>query len=521
MKPVESRSLGNNGRAVLEAVSKDGYSFNPSHSHWRLNKDVQLSLVLPATIMPAVEAGFRAALMRYAEEASARHCENMATRFKRYLRDTGAVQVSVADLMNWRAILGAHEEWQLGGLKGFLLAWYDYGFGGISKDVVDLLQGWRIQGNEKGAGVASGCPDSGPYTDLEMAALFDWANLAVARRSISLDDYAYLLALVMTARRPVQLAALRGRDLIREESNGTESFSLRVPRAKQRGLRFRGEFRTLAIIEDLYLVLQQSHRRSLGLAGKAVGQAIHPELAGEIPIFANQERLAKVTSVRELERLLMGNAPDQLHATTSSLSSALQRCARASTARSERTGEFIRLSANRFRHTRGTKLRRDGFGAFVIAELLDHSDVQNVGIYTQNTAQEAVVINELVGAQLAPFAQACLGTLVTTERNAIRGDDPRSRVPNDRQNAVGTCGSYGFCASGYRACYTCSHFQPWLEGPHEEVLVDLYAEKDRARSAGCAEVVVNANDQLILAVEHCVLLCRDARLRSQTVLTQE
>jgi hypothetical protein len=157
----------------------------------------------------------------------------------------------------------------------------------------------------------------------------------------------------------------------------------------------------------------------------------------------------------------------------------------------------------------------------VIAELLDHSDVQNVGIYTQNTAQEAVVINELVGAQLAPFAQACLGTLVTTERNAIRGGDPRSRVPNDRQNAVGTCGSYGFCASGYRACYTCSHFQPWLEGPHEEVLVDLYAEKDRARSAGCAEVVVNANDQLILAVEHCVLLCRDARLRSQTVLTQE
>jgi len=121
----------------------------------------------------------------------------------------------------------------------------------------------------------------------------------------------------MTARRPVQLAALRGRDLIRDESDGTESFSLRVPRAKQRGLRFRGEFRTLAIIEDLYLVLQQSHRRSIGLASKAVGHAIHPELAAEIPIFTNQDRLAELTSVRELERLLMGNAPDQLHATTS------------------------------------------------------------------------------------------------------------------------------------------------------------------------------------------------------------
>lgn len=519
--PVELRLLGKAKLAGTSAVSKDGYPFDPSGEKWRLNKDIEISLMLPHTVDPQTESGFRSTLCRYAEEASGSHASNMEKRFKRYLRDTGASRVTLADLINWRAILPRHEQWQLGGLKGFLLAWHDYGFKGVSEDVVDVLQGGRIQGNQKGASVASGCPDSGPYTDLEMAALLDWANLAVTRRSISLDDYTYLLALVMTARRPVQLAALRGRDLIRDEGNGTESFSLRVPRAKQRGLRFRGEFRTLAIIEDLYLVLQQSHRRSIGLASKAVGQALHSELAGEIPIFTNQERLAKVTSVRKLERLLIGNAPDQLHATTSSLSKALQRCARASTARSERTGEFIRLSATRFRHTRGTKLRRDGFGAFVIAELLDHSDVQNVGIYTQNTAQEAVVINELVGAQLAPFAQACLGTLVATERDAMRGDDPRSRVPNDRQNAVGTCGSYGFCASGYRACYTCSHFQPWVEGPHEEVLVDLYAEKDRVRSAGCADVVVNANDQLILAVEHCVLLCRDARVRSQTALTQE
>ncbi|MDR6694181.1 hypothetical protein [Stenotrophomonas sp. 1337] len=190
MKSADPRPFGKVGRQDSAAVSKDGYLFNPSDAYWRLNKDVQLSLALPVAVMPVVEAGFRATLLRYAEEASARHCENMATRFKRYLRDTGASQVSVADLINWRAVLGVREEWQLGGLKGFLLAWHDYGFGGVSKDVVDLLQGWRIQGNEKGAAVASGCPDSGPYTDLEMAALLDWANLAVTRKDVSLEDYA-------------------------------------------------------------------------------------------------------------------------------------------------------------------------------------------------------------------------------------------------------------------------------------------------------------------------------------------
>ncbi len=502
-------------------ISKDGYLFDPAEDYWKLNKDVTVSLVLPDRIENDTERGFRATLQRYAEEASARHCENMATRFKRYLRDTCASHVTPTDLMNWRAMLGRDEQWQLGGLKGFLLAWHDYGFDGISKEVVELLQSWRIRGNDKGVAVASGCPETGPYTDLEIAALLDWANMAVANRSLVFEDYVYLLTLTMTARRPVQVAALRGKDLAQTTSNGMRQLSLNCPRAKQRGTRFRESFRALAIIEDLYLVLQQQHRQSVIAVENAIGAHLDPDLAAEVPIFINRQVLKHLMDVADLKKILFGSAPDQLHATTTWLAGCLQRCARASTARSERTGEFIRLSATRFRHTRGTKLRREGFGPFVIAELLDHADIQNVKVYTENTAQEAVSINELIGPQLAPFAQACLGRLVKSERDAIRGDDPRSRVPNDRQHPVGTCGNYGFCASGYRACYTCYHFQPWIDGPHEEVLADLYGEKERARAAGCADVVVNANDQQILAVEHCVLLCRQAKSATPNALTLE
>lgn len=494
------------------AVSKDGYRFKPSDSHWQLNKDVQISLVLPGPIDAATESGFRSTLIRYAEEASARHTRNMETRFKRYLRDTGAKHVTSSDLMNWRAKLGTDEQWQLGGLKGFLLAWHDYGFDGISKEVVDLLEGWCIAGNEKGAAVASGCPETGPFTDLEMEALFNWANQAVLQDSLAFQDYAYLLTLAMTARRPVQIAALRGKDLS-EESNksGTKLFRLNIPRAKQQGVGFRGSFRSLPILEDLYLVLRHLHRQSVAAISAALGQTLDSDLASEVPIFPNWARLTEITQVEQVRGLLLGDAPDMLHAKTSFLATSLQRCGRASLARSERTGEFLRLSATRFRHTRGTKLRREGFGAHVIAELLDHSDTQNVSVYTKNTAQEAVIIDELIGARLAPLAQACLGRLVRSEREAIRGDDPRSRVPNSRQNAVGTCGNYGFCASGFRACYTCYHFQPWMHGPHREVLEDLYAEKVRTREAGCPDVIVNANDQLILAVEHCVLICEEAK----------
>ncbi len=521
MSDVGSRPLKIKTKAEIVAVSKDGYPFHPSDDHWQLNKDVLVFTGLPQCVEEGVRRGFLATLQRYAEELSATHTSNMAAKLKTYFKDTRATTVDVTSLINWRASLGDIDQHILGGLKGFLLAWHHYGFEGISREVADLLEGWRIQGNEKGAAVASGCPESGPYTDLELAALFDWANMAVANKELAFEDYAYLLTVAMTARRPVQIAALRGRDIAQEVKQGTPMFRLDIPRAKQRGIRFRGAFRSLAIIEDLYLVLQQQHRQSVAAISASVGQAIDPDLVGEVPVFINRECLRSIGSNAQIRALLLGDMPDALHATTNSLASALQRCARASTARSERTGEFIRLSATRFRHTRGTKLRREGFGPFVIAELLDHSDIQNVSVYTDNTAQEAVVIDELIGAQLAPFAQACLGRLVRSEREAIRGDDPRSRVPNDRQHAVGTCGSYGFCASGYRACYTCYHFQPWVDGPHEEVLADIYAEKERARAAGCSDVIVNANDQLILAVEHCVLLCKEARTQVSEVIGLE
>jgi integrase len=503
-------------------VSKDGYDFDPAENSWKLNKDVTIYLGRAAHLPDPVQVGFRSTLQRYAEEMSASHAGNMVDRFNRFLNDTGADCVTSAHLLNWRAVLAEHEQWQLGGLRGFLLAWHDYGFPGMPDEAAKLLLGWRIKGNEKGAAVASGCPDTGPLSDLEVAALLDWANAAVGRRSIEFAAYAYLMTLIMTARRPVQIAALRGKDLIEESNAGARLYRINFPRAKQRGAGFRQAFRSLAVVEDLYVLLQEQHKKSVAKLEAWSGRPLDQLVRREVPIFLS-ERIGHLSKAvgSSPDAVLNGSRPDALHASTATLAEYLHACARLSTARSERTGEFIRLSATRFRRTRGTKLRREGFGAFVIAELLDHSDIQNVRIYTENTAQEAVVINELIGSQLAPYAQACMGTLVRSEREAIRGADPRSRVPNHQQDSVGTCGNYGFCASGYRACYTCHYFQPWMDGPHKEVLAELYAEKTRAAAAGCAREVVNANDRLILAVEHCVDLCEAARSKALLVDQEE
>ncbi|MHC9037746.1 hypothetical protein ACYTTR_18665, partial [Cobetia marina] len=131
------------GAVDQQILSKDGYAFSLSDPLWKLNKDVKLSVGFISDLPEPTQSGFRLTLARYCAEFSAKHAENMTTRFKRFLNDTGANSVSAEALMNWRSCLRKEEEWYLGGLKGFLLAWHDYGFPGVNKDVSDLLQEWR------------------------------------------------------------------------------------------------------------------------------------------------------------------------------------------------------------------------------------------------------------------------------------------------------------------------------------------------------------------------------------------
>ena len=494
------------------AKSHEGYEFSPSSDRWQLSKDVTLVLSFLRHVSAEANLGFRLALARYAQEYSAKHTQNMRFRFSCFIRDTKTPAVTAVALTNWRSQLDAAHEWRLGGLKGFLFSWHGWGFPGVSDEVASLLQGWRIKGNEKGRAVAQGDPNKGPYTDLEINSILDWAGRAVSLREIELEACCYLLTLIMAARRPVQIAALRGIDLPSHGvDTGAGEYVIQFPRAKQRGARFRQHFRQFSANEDLHLVLRAQHQVSVARVKDAIGCDVPEDLEQQVPIFINSAVLDGIRDSAALREILMGDAPDRLHATTAHLAHCLDLCETACTAKSERTGKRIHLFATRFRYTRGTNLRREGYGAPVIAELLDHSDTQNVSVYIENTVQEAEIINRIVGPKLAPFAQACMGTLVDSERDAIRGDDPRSRVPNHNQEAVGTCGNYGFCASGFKACYTCHHFQPWVDGPHKDVLKKLYAEKERLAEAGCAREVVNATDRLILAVEHCVSLCEEAK----------
>lgn len=233
-----------------------------------------------------------------------------------------------------------------------------------------------------------------------------------------------------------------------------------------------------------------------------IGGEVAPKLKAELPLFPNLKMLS--ISIRLEEQL----ETDILHAPSDVIKRVMSDFTRSINVTSERTGLPIHLTPVRFRYTLGTNLAREGKREFIIAEALDHSDIQNAGVYVKNIPDIVKHINKAVALRLAPLAQAFQGVLVASESDAVRGNDPSSRITNGVKG-VGTCGSYGFCgAIAPIACYTCNNFQPWLDGPHEEVLDGLIKERDSVVEQTSDLKVASVNDRLILAVSDVVNRCK-------------
>jgi hypothetical protein len=182
---------------------------------------------------------------------------------------------------------------------------------------------------------------------------------------------------------------------------------------------------------------------------------------------------------------------------------------------SERTGGTLNITSRRFRSTFGTRAAQEGHGELVIAELLDHSDTQHVGMYVASVPEIAERIDRAVAMKLAPLAQAFAGVIIENESQATRAGDPSSRIIDlrtDQKKPMGSCGQHSFCSfNAPIACYTCKNFQPWLDGPHAALLERLIAERDRLLVT-TDKRIATTNDRTILAVAEVVQLCQEARV---------
>ena len=441
--------------------SRDGYAFDENENFWRISKDKTINFSQHIlNINKKTLDGFRKTLAIYAEKYSSYHVSHMYQQFQRLVISTNLEIINVPIILDWKNKLGKEHEWYLGALKGFLLSWHEYGYYGVDKSVVSLLESFTLSENEKGKSVLMRCPYTGAFTENEVLALM--AELARLWREdlISFETYAYIHLLQSTARRPIQIRHLKFEDLRKEISQGTWN----------------------------------------SISGFKM----------KLPMFIDWNCLKRNIKNRNFDLSLLDK--DIFHYSASSLEqNALRKFCIHQKAISERTGEIIHVTARRFRHTRGTNLGRKGVGATIIAELLDHTDTQNVKVYTENTADTVQYIDRVMGAEMGKLAQAFTGRIISNLNESERGHDPTSLITNNGIDTIGACGTNDFCITSYETCYLCPKFRPLVDGPHQQILNKLYEEKEERLKQTKSIDYASSKDRIILAVEYVVQACNDMK----------
>ncbi|SNR39766.1 site-specific integrase [Puniceibacterium sediminis] len=480
------------------AFTAEGAEFHPQDDFWKVAdssavhhfKFDQVKKLLTTVVL----RDFKYVVSWYLQNHSTSHAKNLFMRFCQLIRSFSddrfpVSRIETLDIINFKSKLNVRTEYLLGALGGFFKKWHDLNLETVDPSIPKFFNEVRIRGNMKGEAVSTMDPETGPFTDLELQSISLRLNAEFAAGNITTEDYLLVILTMIFGVRPKQLASLKIQDLSAfHADDGSPLYILNVPRAKQRSTLSRSQLKPRTLIPELGKLLEAwLHHLAHNFER---GEVPVPEL----PLFPRK-----------------GNPmPPSLayHATAQQLGHRIILTCNRLNVQSERTGKKVKIFPRRFRHTTATRAAEEGHGELIIADLLDHSDTQNVGVYVQATPAMTRRIDKATALELAPIAQSFMGLIVQNETFAQRGDDFSSRIGSPDLGSVGSCGKYGFCdGQAPISCYTCRNFQPWLEAPHEDLLDSLVAERERIHATTNDERMAAINDHTILAVADVVNRC--------------
>lgn len=477
-----------------KALTLDGFEFAPRLDVWPL-KALVMSLTFNfakfESMSPRTKQKFKLGLCWQLEHSSFSHAMNLYHRLGAFyaaiIAPKGEIYdtIVLSDILAYRAVLNTQTEWKLGALRVLLERMEDQGYGVCSQETLDYLREATIKGNIKGTSIRTRDPNSGAFSDEELMYIQNAVNTAFAEGRIDLYTYAVVWLFLGYGPRPIQIAALKEDDLIVKRREGGVAYALRMPRAKQRGQGLRAAFKTRYCSKQIGMLLEEVIQHNRGLRKK-------------LGLFGDNWPMFMARFDDELPGL-------RFHMSSQEIGYHLKDVA----------ARVIRLKTNarRFRITLAQRAVDDGKDKHTLAELLDHSDTQNVSVYYEASPAVVLRLDRHLAMELAPLAQAFAGIVVATESEARRGGDKSSRIfdrslNNAEDAALGTCGQMSFCGLAVPfACYTCRHFQPWKDGPHEDFMAALIGDRNRMESDGISPKLFTIRDRTILAVAEVIQLC--------------
>lgn len=492
----EARPLARESRTL------SGARYEPSSDHWEYDDglhEVSLKFRDLTGFSKGLQEAAKASLAWYAENRSPDHLDNLFQRLKhfaRWLKVSGRQihHITDTDFINYRSSLSPSTQWYVGSLAGLFKKWHSLGYAGVDSTLVLLLSQLKLKGNTKGTAVLTMDPETGPLTHIESEALQDALNDSYARGDIEEWEFILCWLYILLGQRNKQYAALKVCDVLTTtDQQGCKAYSLMMPRAKKRGVDIREQLKERRVVEQFGAALQAYAQRARAQF------AAHFTCTDQAPLFPAQKRR-------------YGAGQYEFHWTADDLGVQLKRILSGLSVVSERTGQQIHITSTRFRRTIGTRAAEEGHGPLVIAEMLDHSDTQNVGVYSANSPAIIKRIDRAIALQMAPLAQAFAGTLAD---GSVAGASANRIIDlriDQSGRAMGKCGQHGFCGfAAPIACYTCRSFEAWIDGPHEAVLDHLLSRRENLLKTS-DERMAAINDRTILAVAAVVQKCAELKV---------
>lgn len=389
---------------------------------------------------------------------------------------------------------------------GAFVRWYiwctDVGLEIFDADVAANLDRIKLRKPPQGVAVMRQDPVSGPLRKSEHESL-ESALRSPAGEDLPLVQRVVACLFIAFGTNPKSLALLAEDDLVVTTlSDGITVYELRIPRIKKRTANERDQFRTRKLIPALGVLLEQLiEENRIVVATDGSGDNDFR------PLLRRAARSAIANTAFHAERYRM----------TSTMLAVMLADVATNLELKAYDESPLRLTPRRLRYTFATKLVADGASPQEVADALDHSDTGNVMVYFNTRSDVVRRLDKAMGLALAPIAQAFMGVIVDDESGATRARDKNSRIKHYSPTMkslenVGSCGSFGFCGlMAPIACYTCTHFQAWLDGPHEHVFDELERKRNERLTAGADPKMTQIHDRTMLAVAEVVMRCAARR----------
>lgn len=496
-------------------ISFKGYEFNIYDDYWILDINTTINVKTLRAIRKDILQDVLLTLASFSKNSSSFHAANMCKYVAKYLEITNEDHFSILGLLNYKNYYSSKkDEYKVAMLRVFLKKIYDLGYSAVDDQVYDLIDSWRLSGNEKGAAVLSLDPDEGPFSPFEFQAIVTRTNEYLAENKLSLYEAALIKVFCATGRRPIQISSLKVKDLYISSkyklNTGEHPSVLNIPKAKLRGNSlFRASFSEVGIRENLAEILYEH----IEILKVQVTKLLKLELSElefkELPVFYSLDKLTAIDwNQKDLLKIL---SSEIIHLPTSDLTFQLRNAVKKLGIRSRETGKPIHITAYRFRYTLGTNAARQKAGINVIAKLLDHSDTQNASCYVASVPELAEQISVIMDESLRKYADAFQGKIVKDEIEAHLKVKNANRISCVEQDCnVGSCGTHHICHDHAPiACYVCNKFMPWANAPHRLILTQLIEEREYLIQIGSGLEIVAVNDRVILAVQQVMDACKE------------